>query len=121
MIVTLTVGTKCALMLPREFISPQLTPAKGLIINKLLDSRALVLVEEVWNFKGFSDAPLKEMCTSSGGLRQESWGWSEIPSIIDDEYIIVPAWPHNLMQPKVDILEKMITKSVADFKSINGI
>ena len=121
MIVTFSVGSKCAVMLPRKFLNPQLTPAKGLIVNHLVDSRSLVLIEEVWQFNGFSDAPLSEMCMSTGRVRSNCWGWQEIPKVLDDdEYIILPVNSHNLMEPSISMVEAMIRKSVADFKRVHG-
>lgn len=121
MIITFSVGSKCAVMLPREFLNPQLTPAKGLVINRLIDSRSLILVEEVWQFKGLSTSPLSEMCTSFGSIKSESWGWREVPELVDSgDYIMLPAAPHNLMEPTVTTIEAMIRKSVQDFKSIHG-
>ena len=121
MIITFSVGSKCAVMLPRKFLNPQLTPAQGLIINRLIDSRSLILIEEVWQFKGLQTAPLAEMCFSSGSIKRGSWGWREIPELLEkDDYIVLPAGPHNLMEPTTNMLEKMIKKSVVDFKKING-
>lgn len=121
MIITFSVGSKCAVMLPREFINPQLTPAKGMIVNRLVDSRSLVLVEEVWQFKGFSSSPKQEMCFSDGRIKGESWGWKEIPSLIEDgEYLMLPALPHNLMEPSISVVEAMIKKSIKDFQKLNG-
>ena len=84
MIVTFSVGSKCAVMLPREFVNPQLTPAKGLVVNRLIDSRSLILVEEVWQFKGLSSGPLSEMCTTAGAIKSENWGWKELPSMLPE-------------------------------------
>ena len=122
MIIALNVGSKCALMLPRDFINPQLTPAKGMVINKLVDSRHLVLVEEVWQFKGVTpQKPTKEMCFSTGDIKHSNWGWKEIPELVeDDSYIILPTFPHNLMEPKIDTIEAMIKRSIRDFKSVHG-
>ena len=121
MIVTFSVGSKCAVMLPREFLNPQLTPAKGLIVNRLVDSRSLILVEEVWQFKGLTSSPVSEMVTSFGSIKSENWGWKEIPELVDDgEYIMLPAETHNLMEPNLGTFEAMIRKSVQDFKKIHG-
>lgn len=121
MIIAFSVGSRCAVMLPRKFINPQITPAKGLIVNRLLDSRTLVLVEEIWQFKGLQGAPLREMCMSSGRIRHARWGWQEVPEIIEEEeYIILPAMPHNLIEPSAPMIEKMIKKSIVDFKSVHG-
>lgn len=121
MIITFSVGSKCAVMLPREFLNPQVTPAKGLVVNRLVDSRSLILVEEVWQFKGLSTGPISEMCTSFGSIKSENWGWKEIPELVEKgEYLMLPAEPHNLMEPNVGTIEAMIRKSVQDFKSIHG-
>lgn len=121
MIITFSIGSKCAVMLPREFLNPQLTPAKGMVINRLVDSRSLILVEEVWQFKGLSTSPVTEMCTSLGSIKSESWGWKEIPEMVPEgDYIMLPALPHNLMEPSYDTVQEMIKKSVEDFKRING-
>jgi len=121
MIITFSVGSRCAVMLPRKFINPQLTPAKGLVINRLLGSKHLILVEEVWQFKGLQHSPLEEMCMPSGRIRSNNWGWREVPELLDnDEYIIVPAEPHNLMEITSASLESMIKKSVVDFKKVHG-
>lgn len=121
MIITFSVGSRCAVMLPRKFLNAQVTPAKGLVINRLIDSRSLVLVEEVWQFSGLEHAPLEEMCFPSGRIRQSNWGWYEVPEILeDDDYLVVPAAPHNMMPPSPNTLEVMIRQSIADFKNING-
>ncbi len=115
------VGSKCALMLPKEFINPQRTPARGLVINRLVDRKSLILVEEVWQFTGLHRAPLKEMCFSSGRIRQVNWGWQEVPELIlGGEYIIIPARPHNVMEPTAATVEAMIRRSIRDFQEING-
>lgn len=121
MIITFSVGSKCAVMLPREFLNPQITPAKGMIVNRLVDSRSLVLVEEVWQFKGLNTGPITEMCTTFGTIKSDNWGWREIPELVETgEYLMLPAEPHNLMEPSLTTLEAMIKKSVFDFKSIHG-
>jgi len=121
MIVAFSIGSKCAVMLPRKYLNLYLTPAKGLIINRLVDRRSLVLVEEVWQFKGLSHAPLAELCFSRGGIKQVNWGWQELPQLMsEDEYLIVPAHPHNLMEPEEAVLDAMVRKSIQDFQKING-
>lgn len=120
MIVALNVGSKCAVMLPRKLVNSQLTPAKGLIINKLLDSRSLILVEEVWQFKGLETSPLSEMCTPSGKIRTSNWGWQEVPLLMED-YLVVPAGLENMMNISTLTLENMIKKSIGDFKRIRGL
>lgn len=119
--VTPFVGLKCALMLPKKFINPQRTPARGLVINRLVDRKSLILVEEIWQFMGPRQAPLTEMCFSSGRIRQANWGWQEVPELVEgDKYIIVPAQPHNLMEPTTAMVEAMICRSIRDFQEING-
>jgi hypothetical protein len=121
MIFSFSIGSKCAVMLPREFLNPQITPATGLVINRLVDSRSLVLVEEVWQFKGFVDSPQEEVCFQSGRIKSENWGWREIPEIVaEGDYIMLPAFPHNLMEPNSSVLEAMIKKSIRDFQQLNG-
>jgi len=108
-------------MLPRKFLNPQMTPATGLIINKMVDKSSLVLIEEVWQFHGFPDVSLTEMCFPSGNIKQMNWGWQELPSLINpDEYLVIPAKPHNLMKPGSVTLNAMIQKSIMDFKELNG-
>jgi hypothetical protein len=119
------IGSKCALLLPREIVNPQITPAKGLIINKLLDRTSLVLIEEVWQFKGLPDQPMKDMCTSYHSIRNIAWDWIPLPQLLEefDDYLIVPAKDKYLKAPTVDVLEKMITKTINDFfevKRSNG-
>ena len=122
MIITLAVGSKCALMLPREFINPQSTPATGMIINKLLGSKHLILVEEVWQFKGLNaEEVTTEMCHPNGDIKHNNWGWKEVPYLTQgEEYLIVPALPHNLMKLSSPTLDAMIKKSITDFKKIHG-
>lgn len=118
---TLDIGSKCAVLLPEKFINPHLTPAKGLIINQLVDRKSLILIEEVWQFKGLTNSPLNEMCTSVGSIKSDRWGWLELPHIIkDDEYIVLPAKPENVMYLTELIMEEMIKKAVESFKKING-
>lgn len=120
--VTPPIGSKCALMLPKKFINPQRTPARGLVINLLVDRKALVLIEEIWQFTGPQRAPLAEMCFPSGHIRQINWGWQEVPEVVErDTYIIVPAQPHNLMKPTAAAIELMIGHSIRDFQEINGL
>lgn len=119
--VTLSVGKKCAVMLPKEFINPQKTPATGLIINQLVDSKRLVLIEEVWQFKGFPIEKLSEMCFPSGRIKHNNWGWKAIPSMVaPGKYIIIPVPLSNLMEPNSHILNALIKESIADFKRIYG-
>jgi len=122
-IVAFTVGDKCAVMLPKDFINSQLTPAKGLIVNKFIDSRSLVLVEEVWQFKGFPDAALSEKIFPSGRIRSNSWGWLEVPNLVEKEndYLVVKAYPDNLMLPTTEALEALVKRSISSFKTIYGL
>lgn len=122
MVVMLNVGMQCAVMLPRKFINPQLTPAKGIIVNKLINRKVLILIEEIWQFKGWREAPLGEQCLPSGKIRGDYWGWQEIPNIIKDkDYLVVPAQPHNIMKINYATLDKMIEKSILDFKQVHGL
>lgn len=121
MVLTFRRGSKCAVMLPRKTINIQLTPAKGLIINQLLDSKSLVLVEEVWQFKGLETSPLSEMCISGGRIRHNNWGWMEVPKIVKkDDYLVIKAEHYNLMEPTEEVLSAMIKRSIKDFRSIRG-
>jgi len=121
MVISFSIGSRCALMLPRKFANQQVTPAKGLIINRLVDSSSLVLVEEVWQFKGLEDAPLEEKCfPRTGRIKSEKWGWLEVPSFMDPEdYLILPVQPVNMMEPHPFTLEAMIKKSIEDFVQLN--
>jgi hypothetical protein len=110
-------------MLPREFINEQLTPAKGMVINRLVGNRSLILVEEVWQFDGLPDATLSEMCfPKTARIRDSRWGWAEVPSFMPQEdYLIVPAAPTNIMMPSEPMFTAMIKKSIQDFKEINSL
>lgn len=123
MVFTFSIGSKCAIMLPREIMNEQLTPAKGMVINRLVGNGSLILVEEVWQFKGLSDAPLTEMCfPKTGRIRTSQWGWLEVPSFMEEsEYLIVPASPNHMMVPSQDMFTAMIKKSIQDFKEIKSI
>jgi hypothetical protein len=120
LILTFSIGSKCALMLQRKIINKHLTPAKGLILNKLLGSRSLVLVEEVWQFKGLTNAPLQSMCYDNGSIKHHRWGWAEVPSLLEDnDYLILTMPDEKLSQINSTVLESMIKKSVTDFREIN--
>jgi len=122
MVYAFSIGSECAVMLPRELMNPQVTPALGMVINHLLDDSSLILVEEVWQFKGLEYSPLSEMCTSSGRVRQVNWGWQEMPKVFkeNNKYLVVPAKHHNVMKPSVKTLEVMVKKSIQDFKALRG-
>ena len=108
-------------MLPKKFINPHRTPARGLIINRLIDRKSLVLIEEVWQFKGLHHSPLTEMCFSSGRIKQVNWGWQEVPELIaKDKYLIIPAQPYNLVEPTYTALETLVRRSIQDFQEVNG-
>lgn len=123
MVIAFSIGSKCAIMLPREFINVQLTPAKGMVINRLVGNRSLILVEEVWQFDGFPDATLSEMCfPKTGRIRDSRWGWAEVPTFLaNEDYLIVPAEPTNMMAPSESTFTAMIKKSIQDFKEINNL
>lgn len=98
------IGSKCVVLLPQKFVNPQITPAKGLVVNKLPDKRRIILIEEVWQIsKSFTQ-----------------WGWEEVPKILkeDRKSLAIPAPPENVAEPKLFILEAMIKRSIADFKRI---
>jgi hypothetical protein len=116
MVLTLGIGSKCAFILPQNFINPHITPAQGLIINRFINTKSLILVEEVWQFKGlFSDK--KEAITPSGNIRASKWGWQSIPEITkkSDEYLMVEVLPHNIMVPSQSTLDAIINKAIEDF------
>lgn len=123
MVFTFSIGSKCAIMLPRELMNEQLTPAKGMIINRLVGDGSLILVEEVWQFKGFPDAPLTEMCfPKTGRIKNSQWGWLEVPSFMEkSKYLIVPASRTHMMLPSQEMFTAMIKKSIQDFKDIKNI
>lgn len=118
-----SVGSKCAVMLPRELINEQVTPAKGMVINRLVGDRSLILVEEVWQFKGIPEPTLGDMFSiKMGRVRDTLWGWEEVPRFRNlEDYLIIPAQLHNMMNQSADIFTAMIKKSIQDFKSINNI
>lgn len=119
--VVLDIGSKCAVILPERFINPHITPAKGLILNQLIDKKSLVLIEEVWQFKGLTSSPLDEMCFSTGTIKSKNWGWIELPHIIKDkEYMILPTKQTEVMSLTDNIMEEMIKLAVISFKKING-
>jgi hypothetical protein len=121
MVISFSIGTRCAVMLPRKFVNQQVTPATGLIINRLVDSTSLVLVEEVWQFKGLETDPLEDKCfPSTGRIKSEKWGWLEVPSFMEqEEYLILPVQPTSMMEPHPFTLEAMIKKSIEDFTHLN--
>lgn len=123
MVFAFNVGSKCGIMLPRELINQQVTPAKGLIVNRLIGNKSLVLVEEVWKFKGFPDSPLEEKCfPRTGRIKDSMWGWEEMPTFLKkDDYLIVPAEPENMMMPTETMFTAMIKKSIQDFKTLNSL
>jgi len=88
----------------------------------MLGSKTLILVEEVWQFKGLDGASLNEKCMPSGRIRRNNWGWHVVPELMEsvEEYLVVPAEPLNLMKINEPTLEAMIKKSIADFQRING-
>jgi len=97
------VGSKCALLLPKHFIYPHKTPAKGLVTNILLDSSALVLVEEVWRLDKNLDVALT--------------GWLEAPKVIGHNYLMLPINCNNLLIPSNEVLSLLINFSIKDYLS----
>src|SRR6188508_2479762 len=99
---TLDVGSKCAILLPQRFISPYVSPAKGLILNRLMGSKSLVLVEEVWQILGLKvgqDVPYEEVCfPEEKRIRHSAWGWQEIPELLNDpqDYLLVEVFPRSI-------------------------
>lgn len=118
---TLDIGSKCSALLPQKIINPQITPAKGLIINHLLGSKLLVLVEEVWQFLDVGwgeEFPLEKAVFISGKrIRSDKWGWKTIPELTGkpDEYFLVELFPRSVYSTKQEILDEMIHASINDF------
>lgn len=119
-ILTASVGQKCAVLLPNNFFNAQTTPSTGLLINRTLGREAIILVEEVWQFQGLETDDILEKVTLTGALRHSSWGWIEVPKITD-KTMVIKVEPNLVKEAKPHILEKMIHESVADFKRINRI
>ncbi len=121
MILTLSVGSKCALMLPQKFINPHLTPAIGLIINRFVNTKSLVLVEEVWQFKGLFEDAQNQGVLSSGKIKSSSWGWQAIPEIVkkENEYLMIEVLPSSIMPPSEKVLDNIIQKAIEDFFVLN--
>lgn len=72
-----TIGDRCLLLLPRQFITPHKTAGKGLITNILLDRNFLILIEEIWHYKFF--------------------GWVEVPHVLKErDYLFTSASPNNV-------------------------
>jgi hypothetical protein len=109
-------------MLPRKFVNQQITPARGMVINRLVDSRSLILVEQVWQFKGLETAPIAEkIFPNTGRIRDTNWGWLEVPNLLEEkEYLILPVQSENMMEPTSIMLTAMIKKSIDDFKDLNS-
>jgi hypothetical protein len=119
-ILTASVGKKCAVLLPKEFMNEHSTPSTGLVINRTLSRDAIILVEEVWQFQGLLDAPLSEKVDISGSLRYNSWGWVEVPRLTE-KTIVIRVKPELVKEAKTQILDGMIKQSVSEFKKINRI
>jgi hypothetical protein len=119
--ITLGSGSKCAVLLPQKIVNAQITPAKGLIINRSLSMKSVVLIEEVWQFKGLETSPLSEMCLSPGKIREANWGWQEIPAILNkiNEYLLVEVFAHDIFPLTPSVLDEMISKSIAEFLTIH--
>ncbi len=117
---TMSVGSKCAFVLPQKFINPHITPAIGLIINRFINTKSLVLVEEVWQFKGLKE-DIKMGVFSSGRIKSNHWGWQAIPEITKDanEYMLVELFPDSIMVPSKNVLDSIISKAVEDFFRVN--
>lgn len=116
MVPALDIGSKCAFILPQKFINPHITPATGLIINRFVNLKSLVLVEEVWQFKGLMESPRQGMINSHR-LKSTSWGWQAIPEIVkkENDYIMVELMPESIMVPSQKILDDIISKAIEDF------
>jgi hypothetical protein len=119
-ILTASVGQKCAVLLPNNFFNLQATPSTGIIIKRTLDRGAVVLIEEVWQFFGLETESIEEKISVYGSLRQERWGWVEIPRITD-KVMVINVKPELVKEVKPHILEGMIHTSVSEFKRINRI
>lgn len=125
MILTFGVGSKCAVILPQKFINPHLTPAKGIIVNRLIDSRSLILVEEVWQVLGLKigdSFDFEETCfLEDRRIRHNKWGWQEVPQIIKDpaEYLLVEVLPTEINPISEVVLDGMIRRCINDFFEVN--
>lgn len=119
-ILTASVGQKCAVLLPNNFFNAQATPSTGLLINRTLSREAIILIEEVWQFHGLETDDLSDKITLTGAIRHSNWGWVEIPKITD-KTMVIKVEPNLVKEAKPHILDDMIYKSVVDFKRINRI
>lgn len=121
MVITFSVGSRCALMLPRKLINQQLTPAKGIIINRLVDNRSLVLIEEVWQFKGLATSPIEDKIPKvANNIKSHNWGWVEVPNVIvKKDYLVLPVQTVNMMNTDNNTLKAMVSMSIKDFTELN--
>jgi hypothetical protein len=119
-ILTASVGQRCAVLLPNNFFNAQATPSTGILIKRTLDREAIILIEEVWQFYGLETDDLNSKVTLTGAIRHSSWGWIEIPKITD-KTMVIKVEPNLVKEAKPLVLESMIHSSVADFKRINRI
>lgn len=111
------VGSKCALLLPQKIVAGHKTPAKGLIIKSEPPSKATLLVEEVWTFKGPEQSAAEEKFLANGSLRTINWDWVEAPQILKDkDYVIFKTNYTKLFSITEDILDALIKMAVMDLK-----
>lgn len=110
----LDIGSKCSVLLPEKFINPHKTPAKGMVINKLLGLKCLVLLEEVWQFNGL--IPTEDDILS--------WGWEPVPRLLKDHkkktHLLFSEDSTKVYSIGTDILGNLIQASVISFKEVNG-
>lgn len=119
-ILTASVGQKCAVLLPNNFFNAHTTPSMGLLIKRTLSREVIILVEEVWQFQGLETDDLSSKVTITGAIRHNNWGWVELPRVTD-ENMFIKVEPNLVKEVTPHILEYMIHESVVDFKRINRI
>ena len=119
-ILSASIGKRCAVLLPKNFVNEQCTPSTGIVINRTLSRVAIILIEEVWQFNGLPNARLEDKIDLCGSLRYHSWGWIEVPKIKETS-LVVEVQPEFIKEAKSHVLDGMIKQSVAEFKMINRI
>lgn len=98
-----SVGTHCSLLLPRDYVARHRTPATGLITNVLLDTTALVLLEEVW----------KELSTWN-------WDWVPVPKIIPaGNHLMIPVAQSFLLPKEDSYISMLVIEAIKDIINID--